>query len=83
MRLSKPSTPSSNADCIEVEEVSGGDATKLHVKSECELNVHGGHTTHGHHTIKGGNLFVNNGLGSSKCSSLSSSADEDDGDDAT
>ncbi|EJK47319.1 hypothetical protein THAOC_33970 [Thalassiosira oceanica] len=68
--------------CIEVEEVSGGDATKLHVKSECELNVHGSHTTHGHHAIRGGNLFVSNGLGSSKCSSTPSSIDED-GDDAT
>ncbi|EJK52482.1 hypothetical protein THAOC_28232, partial [Thalassiosira oceanica] len=71
--------------CIEVEEVYGDDITKLHVKSECELNVHGGHTTHGHHSIKGGNLFVSNGLGSSKCSSSSSSVDEDvgDGDGAT
>ncbi|EJK68247.1 hypothetical protein THAOC_10593, partial [Thalassiosira oceanica] len=65
--------------CIEVEEVDGGGATKLHVKSECEFNVHGDHTTHGHHAIKGGNLFVSNGLGSSKCSS-SSSVNEDGGD---
>ncbi|EJK69225.1 hypothetical protein THAOC_09533, partial [Thalassiosira oceanica] len=65
--------------CIEVEEVDDGGATKLHVKSECEFNVHDDHTTHGHHTIKGGNLFMSNGLGSSKCSS-SSSVNEDGGD---
>ena len=62
--------------CFEVKEVDGGGSTKLHVKDECELNVHGGHTTHGHHTIKGGNLFVSNGLGSSECSSDDGDSDD-------
>ena len=63
--------------CFEVEVLDGGGSTKLHVKDECELNVHGDHTTHGHHTIKGGNLFVSNGKGSPECSS-----DDGDGDEA-
>ena len=30
--------------CFEVEVIDGGSSAKLHVKDECELNVHGDHT---------------------------------------
>ncbi|KAL7535391.1 hypothetical protein ACHAXR_006458 [Thalassiosira sp. AJA248-18] len=53
--------------CIEMEADVKGGSTKVHIKDGCELVVHGHQTVHGHHNIKGGNLFISNGSGSYKC----------------